>query len=164
MEDFAGHPDALVGDVDCTAEGKPLCDENDVKGFPTLMWGEPGSLEKYEGGRSYDELKEHASENLGPQCSPAHIELCNDEKTAAINALMSMPMEDLATKVVGGKGKIKRAEAKLEKKQKRIQTRWEAAQKERDDAVNGVMATGLGLQKSVLAHRRMLRAEGKEEL
>lgn len=27
---------AIIGDVDCTAAGKPLCDANGVRGFPTI--------------------------------------------------------------------------------------------------------------------------------
>ena len=40
---------ALVADVDCTTEGKPLCEENGVQGFPTIKWGSPDALEDYEG-------------------------------------------------------------------------------------------------------------------
>ena len=48
MDDFAGNPGSLVADVDCTAEGKPLCDSNGVEGFPTIKYGDPSNLEKYE--------------------------------------------------------------------------------------------------------------------
>lgn len=40
---------SLVADVDCTAAGKPLCDQAGVQGFPTIKWGDPNNLEKYEG-------------------------------------------------------------------------------------------------------------------
>merc|ERR1719479_657963 len=65
MKDFKDSKTALVADVDCTTEGKPLCDSNGVKGFPTIKYGDPNNLEKYEGGRDYDSLKEFADENLG---------------------------------------------------------------------------------------------------
>ena len=35
-ENPGGDSGKLVAHVDCTAEGKPLCDANGVKGFPTL--------------------------------------------------------------------------------------------------------------------------------
>ena len=38
MEEFKDSPTALVADVDCTADGKPICDDNGVRGFPTLKW------------------------------------------------------------------------------------------------------------------------------
>merc|ERR1712072_1677520 len=75
---------ALVGDVDCTAAGKPLCDSNGVKGFPTIKYGDPSALEDYKGGRDYDALKKFADENLKPMCSPSNLDLCDDEKKAEI--------------------------------------------------------------------------------
>lgn len=53
MEEFAGRDTQLVGDVDCTAEGKPICDSNDVKGFPTIKYGDPADLQDYQGGRDF---------------------------------------------------------------------------------------------------------------
>ena len=40
-----------MADVDCTAAGKPLCDSNGIKGFPTIKYGDPSDLQTYEGGR-----------------------------------------------------------------------------------------------------------------
>merc|ERR1711865_810149 len=79
---------ALVGDVDCTAEGKPLCEEHGVQGFPTLKWGSPDALEDYEGGREYGDLETFANENLKPVCSPSNIDLCDAEKKGKIEELM----------------------------------------------------------------------------
>merc|ERR1711966_226027 len=59
---------------------KPLCDANGVKGFPTLKWGDPADLQDYQGGRSLDDLKKFAEENLKPQCSVANIDLCDAAK------------------------------------------------------------------------------------
>jgi thiol-disulfide isomerase/thioredoxin len=64
IADFEGSPDKLVADVDCTAEGEPLCTEFGIQGFPTLKWGDPSDLQDYNGGRSYDDLKQFADENL----------------------------------------------------------------------------------------------------
>lgn len=64
MAEFEGSATQLVADVDCTTEGQPLCDENGVQGFPTLKWGDPSDLQDYQGGRSYDDLKKFADENL----------------------------------------------------------------------------------------------------
>lgn len=64
MADFEGSATQLVADVDCTTEGQPLCDENGVQGFPTLKWGDASDLQDYQGGRSYEELKKFADENL----------------------------------------------------------------------------------------------------
>ena len=42
----------MVGDADCTAEGKSLCDSIGVQGFPTIKHGDPNDLQDYKGGRS----------------------------------------------------------------------------------------------------------------
>merc|ERR1719510_1204415 len=99
MKEFKDSKTALVADVDCTAAGKPLCDSNGVQGFPTIKWGDPASLEKYEGGRSFDALKKFAEENLKPMCSPTNIDLCDDDKKAEIAKLQEMSDEDLEKEI-----------------------------------------------------------------
>jgi len=84
MAEFADSKTALVADVDCTADGKPLCDSNGVKGFPTIKYGNPADLQDYQGGRDFDALLEFANENLGPTCSPDNLDLCDDDKKAEI--------------------------------------------------------------------------------
>ena len=57
MEAFADSTTQLVADVDCTAAGKPLCDANGVRGYPTIKWGDPDALQEYQGGRDYAALE-----------------------------------------------------------------------------------------------------------
>ena len=95
MDAFADSKTALVGDVDCTAAGKPLCDSNGVQGFPTIKWGDPSALEDYSGGRDFDALEKFANENLKPMCSPANIDLCDDDKKAEIEKFQAMSSDDL---------------------------------------------------------------------
>ena len=83
-EKFAGSATQLVADVDCTTEGKPLCDANGVRGYPTIKWGDPADLQDYQGGRDYVALEKFATENLKPVCSPKNIDLCDDDKKADI--------------------------------------------------------------------------------
>jgi len=65
IKHFEGSADLLVADVDCTAEGKSKCQEFQVRSFPTILYGAPGStLQKYTGSRGFDELKKFA-EKLG---------------------------------------------------------------------------------------------------
>jgi len=95
MDAFADSETALVGDVDCTAAGKPLCDANGVQGFPTIKWGDPSNLEDYQGGRDYDSLEKFANENLKPMCSPANIDLCDDDKKATIEKFLGLAEAEL---------------------------------------------------------------------
>ena len=41
MDEYEGHPSVLVADVDCTAAGQELCQQQDVQGYPTIKWGDP---------------------------------------------------------------------------------------------------------------------------
>ena len=45
---------------------------------------------RYNGGRSYDDLKAFADENLKPLCSVANIDLCDNDKKAEIKKYQSM--------------------------------------------------------------------------
>jgi len=89
----------LIADVDCTAEGQSLCEKNNVGGYPTIKWGDPGDLKDYEGGRSFDDLKAFAEENLGPTCGPENLDLCPDKKKKKIEEYMKMSLERLEGKM-----------------------------------------------------------------
>jgi len=91
MDEFADSPTSLVADVDCTTDGKALCDKNGVRGYPSIKYGDPGELKDYQGGRSFEDLKKFAEENLGPSCGPGdNIDLCDEETKAAINKYVTM--------------------------------------------------------------------------
>merc|ERR1719353_2346493 len=111
MAKFAGHKSALVGDVDCTADGsKDLCEEHGVQGFPTIKWGDATALEDYEGGRDYEELETFAEENLKPMCSPKNIDLCDDEKKEQIEGYNKMSLSDLDAEIEKKEAEAKEAE------------------------------------------------------
>ena len=93
IEDFADSPNQLVADADCTGAGEPLCDDFGIEGFPTLKWGDPSDLQDYTGGRSYDDLKAFADENLKPLCSVTNIDLCDNDKKAEIKKYQGMTIE-----------------------------------------------------------------------
>jgi len=100
MDEFADSPKALVADVDCTAGGKDLCDKNDVRGYPSIKYGDPGDLKDYQGGRSFEDLKKFAEENLGPTCGPGeNLELCDEATKASINKYVTMSAGKLEGKI-----------------------------------------------------------------
>jgi len=91
MEEFKDSPKAVIADVDCTTGGKELCEKNDVRGYPSIKYGDPGDLKDYSGGRSYEDLKKFADENLGPTCGPGeNIDLCDEDVKEAINKYVKM--------------------------------------------------------------------------
>jgi len=99
MEEFKDSSTSLVGDVDCTEAGKDLCETHGVKGFPTIKHGDPSDLKDYQGGRDFDSLKKFASENLGPQCGPTNLDLCDEAVKKKIEGYMAMTLDRLEGKV-----------------------------------------------------------------
>eukprot|EP00656_Telonema_subtile_P049163 TRINITY_DN6043_c0_g1_i1.p1 TRINITY_DN6043_c0_g1~~TRINITY_DN6043_c0_g1_i1.p1 ORF type:complete len:132 (-),score=28.87 TRINITY_DN6043_c0_g1_i1:18-413(-) len=83
MDEFKDSKTAVVADVDCTVE-EDLCAEQGIQGYPSIKHGSVDALEDYNGGRDFDALKEFASNNLGPSCSPDNLDLCSDDQKAAI--------------------------------------------------------------------------------
>merc|ERR1712050_814488 len=99
MGEFKGSTTSLVADVDCTESGKDLCEKHGVEGFPTIKYGDPNDLQAYEGGRGFEDLKKFADENLGPQCGPDHMDLCDEKKKKSIEKYMTMSVADLEAKI-----------------------------------------------------------------
>jgi len=161
MKEFKDSDTALVADVDCTAEGKPLCDANGVKGFPTIMYGDPANLEKYEGGRDFKALKKFADANLKPMCSPTNIDLCDDKEKAEIQKLMDMDDAELEKAITEGDAKLEQAEKEFKKAVEGLQKTYEKLQADKEAALNEVKSSGLGLMKAVKAAKAK---GGKDEL
>jgi predicted phage tail protein len=161
MEEYKGHESKLIADVDCTSAGKPLCDSNGVKGFPTIKYGDPADLQDYKGGRDLKSLKAHAEEKLVPMCSPAKLELCDDEKKAQIVKFQAMSAADLDKLIETESAKIKEAEKTFEEAVKGLQSTYEGLQKAKEAAIEEVTASGLGIMKAVKASAGK---KGKDEL
>jgi len=176
-KEYADSKVGLVADVDCTTEGgKQLCGVHGVQGFPTIKWGDPSALEDYSGGRSFDDLKKFADENLKPMCSPAYLELCSEDKKTEIATLQALPAAELSAKIAAKEQEMKVANDEFDSEVQKLQTTYEQLQKqglaeekmktevgklqskyeELDKAktatVDAIKASGLGLMKAVAAH------------
>merc|ERR1719426_597516 len=154
MKEYDGHASAGVFDVDCTSEGKPLCDSNGVRGFPTIKYGDPNNLEDYEGGRDFDDLKKFASENLKPVCSPANIDLCNDEQKATIEKYNKMSDDELDEAIKGKEKEQEDAESTFTSEVEKLQKKYEELSKEKDETLANIKKSGLGTMKAVKASRK----------
>merc|ERR1712054_45967 len=106
-----------------------------VQGFPSIKWGDPAGLEDYKGGRDYDALKQFAKENLKPMCSPANIDLCDEEKKKDISEFQSMSAEDLSAKIEEKKQEMKEAEDTFTEEVKKLQDTYSQLQKDKDEAI-----------------------------
>jgi len=156
--------DALVADVDCTAAGKPLCEKVGVRGYPTLKWGDPNSLEDYSGGRSFADLKKFAKENLKPICSPSNLDLCDDDKKAEITKFMEMDDAEL-DKLIGEKEKLlEEAEETFKSEVDKLQKKYSELQEQKEKTETDVKESGLGLMRSVKAAKGKAEDAEKDEL
>jgi len=153
-EQWDGNDLGLVAEVDCTSgPGKLLCEEMDIRSFPTLMYGDPHALEEYNGGRSFEELSEFAKENLVPQCSYKNLDLCDKETRDLIEGYLTMSKTELEALVNAEEGKIAAAREKYDADLEALQAKYEEAAKERDEAIVAIRDGGIGLMKAVIKAR-----------
>jgi len=148
-EEWDGNAVGLVAEVDCTTEGKPLCDANGVRGFPSLKFGDPSNLEDYQGSRSYDDLAKFAKEHLKPVCSPSHTDLCDDEKKKQIEEYMKMSASDLDSKITEFEAQLEEAEETFKTEVSKLQATYQQLSEQKDAKLAAVKDSGLGLLKSV---------------
>mmetsp|Transcript_23479 Transcript_23479/g.51391 ORF Transcript_23479/g.51391 Transcript_23479/m.51391 type:complete len:221 (+) Transcript_23479:81-743(+) len=163
MAEYKDSATQLIADADCTAEGKPICDANGVKGFPTLKHGDPSDLQDYKGARTYDALKKFIDEELKPVCSPSNLDLCDDTKKSEINALFALNDAELATKIAAEEAKIAAADEKFKSGVEELQATYQKLMAEKEDTEAAVKAAGLGLMKSVQVSKKKAAA-GSDEL
>jgi len=154
MDDFKDSTSALIADVDCTAEGKELCSEHGVRGYPSIKYGDPNDLQEYNGGRTYEDLKQFADENLGPSCSPSNLDLCSDEKKAQIEQFMKMPTSELEASIKEKTDTLEKVETDFKAFLDGLNKDYEAASKKKDDDIAAIKAKGLGILKAVQAHKK----------
>jgi len=158
MAEYKGDKDRLVGDADCTAGGKELCNDMGARGYPSIKHGDPNNLEDYKGGRDYASLKAFA-ESLGPSCSPTNLDLCDDAKKKQIESFMAMPIADLKKAVADKDAESAKAESDLKTFVAGLQSQYEEATKTKDETLKAIKESGLGLMKSVQAHKKTSKTE-----
>jgi hypothetical protein len=163
MDAFADSKTALIADVDCTAEGKPLCDTHGVRGYPSIKWGDPSALEDYKGGRDFSSLKKFAEENLKPICSPSNLDLCDDEKKAEIQKFMDMSSEDLESSISEKEKLMEEAEETFKAGVTELQDQYQKLMTKKEDQLTEIKNSGLGLMKAVKAAKAKAAA-GSDEL
>jgi len=159
MKEYKDHASVLIADVDCTASGKTLCEQVGVQGYPTIKYGDPNNLEDYEGGRDLKALQAFAKESLGPTCGPANLDLCDATKKKQVDEFMAMSITDLKNSIKEKDDEMSAADKELEELLKSLQSQYEAGNKKKDATKKSIKESGLGLMKSVLAHRKTEKGE-----
>jgi len=160
MEAFKGHATTLIADVDCTTGGKSLCEQAGVRGYPSIKHGDPSDLQDYKGGRDFAALKKFA-DGLGPQCSPANLDLCEDDKKAQIKEFAKMSAADREKAIKDKEGEIEKLESDFKAMLEGLQKQYSEASEKKESDMQAMKDSGLGLLKSVNAH---IKKTGKSEL
>jgi len=152
MDEFKDSKTALIADVDCTVH-QDLCSKYGVQGYPTIKYGDVNNLEDYQGGRSLEDLQTFAKENLGPTCGPANLDLCDAEQKKKVEEALALSDADIDAKIKEGEKALEDAESTFKSEVEKLQAKYESLMKEKDETIANVKSSGLGLLKSVKAHK-----------
>mmetsp|Transcript_138034 Transcript_138034/g.243441 ORF Transcript_138034/g.243441 Transcript_138034/m.243441 type:complete len:168 (+) Transcript_138034:54-557(+) len=158
MGEFSQSSTILVADVDCTADGKAKCDEVGVRGYPTIKYGDPDDLQDYQGGRDFASLKKFA-DGLGPLCSPANLDLCDDEKKKKIEEYTALGAADREKMIAEKDAEVTKLEADFKTFVEGLQKQYSDASSKKDADVEALKASGLGLLKAVNAFEKKKKSE-----
>jgi len=152
----------VIGDVDCTAAGKPLCEKYGVRGYPTIKYFNPPDEdgEDYKGGRDLPALKKFVETELGPGCSADTKENCSPEQLKELQTYMDMDATERATKLDSMKAALKKAEDDHNELLKTLQAQF----KESQDALEKLKEDSAPTIKMLKAATPSKAAAGKDEV
>jgi len=153
MGEFKDSSTILVADVDCTADGKSLCDEVGVRGYPTIKHGDPSDLQDYKGGRTFDDLKKFA-DGLGPTCSPANLDICDEDKKKQIAEFTQLGAEKRQAKIKEQEAEQEKIETDFKEFVDGLQKQYKDASDKKEKDVEAIKNSGLGLLKAVEAFEK----------
>jgi len=127
---FADSKTVVIGDVDCTAAGKPLCDKYGVRGYPTIKYFNPPDEEgeDYKGGRELAALKKFVETELGPGCSVDMKENCSAEQLSQLQQYIDMSAEERDAKLAAMKKALTDAEEAHNELLKKLQATFKESQ------------------------------------
>jgi len=128
-DEYKDSKTVVIGDVDCTADGKSLCEKFGVRGYPTIKYFNPPDEEgeDYKGGRTLADLKKFAEAELGPGCSVDALENCSDEQKKELETYIAMPASERDSQLKSLKDELSAAEAKHEALLKELQSTYKGS-------------------------------------
>jgi len=162
--EFKDSPKVVIGDVDCTAGGKPLCDKYGVRGYPTIKYFNPPDEdgEDYKGGRDLSALKKFVESELGPGCSADTKENCSAEQLTELQKYIDMDPAERESKLTTMKAALTKAEedhnALLKNLQEQFKTSQDALEKLKEDSAPTIKMLKAATPKPAAA------AAGKDEV
>lgn len=99
-EEFADSKDAKIAKLDCT-QAQSVCQENDVKGYPTLAFFKNGKLaEVYRGARNMKELKDYVKTMTETKDKPEADKVPSGDDDSNVVILGKTNFEDTIAKGV----------------------------------------------------------------
>lgn len=165
--EYEGNPSIAIVDVDCTKdESKDVCSKYGVRGYPTIKYftGSTDALgDKYEGGRSLDDLKKFVDENLGPSCGPDNMDLCTEEQAAEIKKFQAMDKDELEKMMKEKTDALEAAETNFKDEVQKLQKKYESLMEEKDATIAAIQPD-LRVIRAVVAANAAPAADGKDEL
>jgi len=99
--EYADSASVLIGDADCTASGKELCEEMEVRGYPTIKYytAEHPEGQDYNGGRDFDALKKFVVENLEQKCLLDDTSGCTEKEADFLAKWKAKPKDDVTAQL-----------------------------------------------------------------
>jgi hypothetical protein len=111
-------------------------------------------MQDYQGGRTIDDLRTFAKENLGPSCGPNNLDLCDAEQKTKLEEAMALDDAALDAKIAEGEKASEDAESTFKAEVEKLQAKYESLQKEKEATIANVKKSGLGMLKSVKASKK----------
>lgn len=95
-----------IAKVDCT-QHRNVCNQFDVKGYPTLLWIEDGKkIDKYQGARAQENLKTYIKEKMGSGSADSGSNE-DDSKTDNTSAVINLTSDNFDSVIENGVSFIK---------------------------------------------------------
>ena len=94
------------------------------------------------------DLKKHAA-SLGPQCSPANLDLCDDDKKAKISEFQAFDAAKREAMIKEKEDEMAKIEADYKAFVEGLQKSYKESTEKKDADLEAIKASGLGLLKSV---------------
>jgi len=93
-------------------------------------------------------------------CSPSNIDLCDATQKAEIEKIQAMSADELSAAIKAKEQEQTDAEALFKSEVEKLQKKYEQLSKEKEDTLDSIKKSGLGLTKAVKA----AAAAGKDEM
>jgi len=164
--DWEDHEFGLVGEVNCD-DNPDLCEQLDVNGYPTLLYGNPTQPSDYSGDRDYESLSEFADGVLNKRvCSVFDKTACSDEEKSAIAEMEAMSEETLESKIEEVEGKIDEHQNNFNDEVEKLQDLYEKLSNDFNKQIDEIKATAhYDLMRAVLTKKGTeSKDNAKEEL